>query len=211
MTISTQLFESAKAHLGTWEWAEGHNPKVLNYYALSGHGEVKEDEVPWCAAFVGAVLAINGLPNTGSLLARSYADYGEEVSLNAGQTGDIVVLKRGNSSWQGHVGFLHSYQGDKVMLLGGNQGNQVNVSGYSRSKIIAIRRPLQPKASLKDSTTVDSANLATAAGALAPVLGAISSLDWKVVMALGMIGLAIFICMRHVKKERAKWFANGAR
>lgn len=43
------------------------NPVVQAYYKDAGHPEVKHDSVPWCAAFVGAMLARSGIKPSGSL------------------------------------------------------------------------------------------------------------------------------------------------
>ena len=139
-TISEAIHSVARKHIGTWEWADGHNPKVLAYYAASGHPEIRDDETPWCAAFVGAVLGEAGLPNTGSLLARSYLKYGHHIDVSQARPGDIVVLTRGNSTWQGHVAFFDRLENGCVYLLGGNQRDQVNISDYPASKIIGVRR-----------------------------------------------------------------------
>lgn len=72
MQIGVLIDRTARADLGVWEWAEGDNPRVLAYYREAGVPQ-DHDEVPWCAAFVGAVLARCGVQGTGSLLARSYA------------------------------------------------------------------------------------------------------------------------------------------
>ena len=54
--------------------------------------------------------------------------------------GDVVVFKRGNSSWQGHVAFFVKDKGALIEVLGGNQSNAVNVKGYQASKLLGIRR-----------------------------------------------------------------------
>ena len=35
---------------GTFEWADGSNPRVEQYHATSGG--VAKDDIPWCASFV---------------------------------------------------------------------------------------------------------------------------------------------------------------
>ena len=157
-TINDIILTEAKKSEGTWEWAgDEHNPKVLAMYADAGHPEIRNDEVPWCAAFVGSVLAKVGIRNTGSLLAKSYLKWGEDVeALAFAEPGDVVVLHRGTKSWQGHVGFLIKYDAHHVWLLGGNQGNQVNVTPYpifvnGENKLAGIRRAKRPKSSVAQS------------------------------------------------------------
>ena len=137
-----KVYEIAERELGTWEWAEGHNPTVVNYFAEVGHEWVKDDETAWCAAFVGAMLRRAGLSHTGKLDARSYLDWGVEVPLSEAERGDVVVLWRGRpDGWKGHVAFLHEItESGDLMLLGGNQGNQVNVTKYSKDRLLGVRR-----------------------------------------------------------------------
>jgi len=142
MKYNGAILEVAGQHKGLKEWAGAkHNPQIVAFFNAVGQGWVKDDETPWCAAFVGAVLAEIGLQGTGKLNARSYKGWGQHVSMQDAQAGDIVVLWRGTrNGWQGHVAFLVRFDGDKVILRGGNQGNQVSDAGYSVGRILAIRR-----------------------------------------------------------------------
>lgn len=140
-------YEMAKAEVGTVEWANGNNPKVVAYFKDSGNPGVMDDETAWCAAFVGAMLKRAGIKGTGKLNARSYLDWGTPVARKDAQPGDVVVFKRGNSSWQGHVAFFVKDRGALIDVLGGNQSNAVNIKGYHSAALLGIRRP--PKATAK--------------------------------------------------------------
>ena len=140
-------YELAKAEVGTVEWAKGNNPKVVAYFKDSGNPGVTDDETAWCAAFVGAMLKRAGIKGTGKLNARSYLDWGTPVDRKNAQPGDVVVFKRGNSSWQGHVAFFVKDRGALIDVLGGNQSDAVNVKGYQAAALLGIRRP--PKAQVK--------------------------------------------------------------
>lgn len=136
------ILEVAGSQLGQAEIPGArHNPVILKMFAESGHDWVQDDETPWCAAYVNAVLGSLGLPHTGKLNARSYETYGTEVSVQNAIPGDIVVFWRGSpNSWQGHVAFLVKFDGDKVIVRGGNQGDKVSDAAYPTSRIVAIRR-----------------------------------------------------------------------
>ncbi|MFN3953204.1 MAG: TIGR02594 family protein [Pararhodobacter sp.] len=136
------ILEAAGAYLGVEEWPGArHNPVIQGFFAASGHNPNEPDETPWCAAFVGAVLAELGLPNTGRLNARSYLDWGVPVDLREARPGDVVVLWRGQPrGWQGHVGFLVGFEGDRIILRGGNQGNRVSDAPYPISRLLGLRR-----------------------------------------------------------------------
>lgn len=133
-------YELAQKEVGTVEWEKGDNPKVVAYFKDSGNAWVKDDETAWCAAFVGAMLKRAGIKGTGKLTARSYLDWGVPVERKDARPGDIVIFERGNSSWQGHVGFFVKDRGALIDVLGGNQSNAVNVKGYQASKLLGIRR-----------------------------------------------------------------------
>jgi uncharacterized protein (TIGR02594 family) len=133
----------AKAEIGTREIVGAvHNDRVVGYFAEVGHPEVKDDETAWCAAFVGAMMKRAGYPHTGLLTARSYANYG--VPANGPEPGCIVVMKRNNSTWQGHVGFVVKAYGGTIEVLGGNQSNSVNVTPYPSIDVLAYRWPIAP-------------------------------------------------------------------
>lgn len=94
----------------------------------------------WCAAFVNAVLAANGLEGTGKLNARSFLGYGKDAT-NDPQQGDIVVLRRGNNDAQGHVGFFQGFDAKgNVRVLGGNQGDKVSTQSFDKRDVLGIRR-----------------------------------------------------------------------
>ena len=140
----TTAYDLAKAEVGTVEWAKGDNPKVVAYFKDSGNPGVTNDETAWCAAFVGAMLRRAGVKSTGALNARSYLDWGTPVDRKNALPGDVVIFKRGSSSWQGHVAFFVKDRGALIDVLGGNQSNAVNVKGYQAAALLGIRRP--PKA-----------------------------------------------------------------
>ncbi len=57
------------------------------------------------------------------------------------QQGDIVVLRRGKNSAQGHVGFFEGFdQRGNVKVLGGNQSDGVNTKSFNRNDVLGFRR-----------------------------------------------------------------------
>jgi len=109
------------------------------------------DEVPWCSAFLNFVAWLLRLPRSKSLLARSWLGVGVPIDLEAACPGyDIVILSRqageeeppgpDNLTAPGHVGFFAGLQGRHVLLLGGNQGNTVNIQAYDKGRILGVRR-----------------------------------------------------------------------
>jgi hypothetical protein len=74
------------------------------------------------------------------LNARSYLDWGVPVEPSEARQGDIGVIPRGTSGWQGHVFFIDRVEGAWVWGLGGNQDDAVNVKRYAMSKLLGVRR-----------------------------------------------------------------------
>jgi uncharacterized protein (TIGR02594 family) len=96
--------------------------------------------VAWCAAFVGHCLERAEIRSTRKLTARSYLDWGVPVEVTDAQQGDLGLIPRGSSSWQGHVFFIDRIEGQWVWGLGGNQDDAVNVKRYPVSKLLGVRR-----------------------------------------------------------------------
>ena len=119
------------------------NSTIMQCYKECGHPEIKHDETPWCAAFVGAMLYRANLKGTGGLSAREYEGWG--VSLKFPIYGCIGVKKRVGSGWVGHVGFVVAVNPQQIVMLGGNQGDAVSVAAFDRSQFTAFRWPKEFK------------------------------------------------------------------
>lgn len=125
-----------------------HHPAIMAMLTLD-MAWPEADEVPWCSAFTNWIAWHLRLPRSKSLLARSWLGVGTPA-LIADVGFDVVVLQRGggdqpgpeNQTAPGHVGFFAGMDEDRVLVLGGNQNDAVNVSSYPRSRILGIRRLL---------------------------------------------------------------------
>lgn len=209
-------YAEARQHIGLWEWkGDDHNPQIIQWFADVGHDWVVDDETAWCAAFVGAMLKAGGFPHTGALNARSYIEYGEHVKLEDAQPGDIVVFSRGDiKGWQGHVGFFVKREGDQIMVLGGNQGNQVNVKPYpingKTSSLLAVRRPKAERTSPAQTKTVkvSAAQMATGLTATGTAVAALDGTAQIIAVAAGVVFVAFGLWFF---RNRIRDFANGVR
>ena len=99
----------------------------------------------WCAAFVNAILELEGIPTNNDhkypLTARAFLDWGSPIEVEDIQKGDLVIFPRGNAGWQGHVGFYYGTTEDgKWIILGGNQSNSVRYDLYNPRNALGIRR-----------------------------------------------------------------------
>ena len=117
------------------------NAHVLAMLRLDGDWP-QGDDVPWCSAFVNYVAWLLRLPRSKSLAARSWLGVGRPVALaDCRADSDVVILWRGDRDGPyGHVGFYASHSLDTVEILGGNQGDEVNVSRYPVERLLGCRR-----------------------------------------------------------------------
>ncbi|NJM10626.1 MAG: TIGR02594 family protein [Synechococcaceae cyanobacterium SM1_2_3] len=135
----------AKAEIGVREFAgAADNPRVVAYFAACGlkASPFTDDETPWCAAFVGAMLANSGFRGTGNAMARSYTRWPGSIKLGGPVYGAVTVIHRvPEHPTQGHVGFLMGKDLNSLALLGGNQNDAVNVAKFARSRLIGYYWP----------------------------------------------------------------------
>jgi uncharacterized protein (TIGR02594 family) len=146
-------FDIAQRFIGIKEMGGNmNNPQIMAMLQLD-NGWPKNDEVPWCSAFVNYICWLLRLPRSKSLAARSWLGVGQKVRtpIDAVAGFDIVVLSRGGGEQPGpevldapgHVGFFAGYSGSNsriIDVLGGNQNDSVNVSKFDTSRILDIRR-----------------------------------------------------------------------
>jgi uncharacterized protein (TIGR02594 family) len=131
--VELPWIKEARKLIGTHE---GVGPKdnstVVQLFVDAGHPEIKHDEVPWCAGFVGACLHRAGVKGTGSLLALSYRLWGTEL---ANPVYGCVATKTRKGG--GHVFFVVGYDPKTrtVYGLGGNQNDQVSIARFKRSEL----------------------------------------------------------------------------
>lgn len=116
------------------------NPRIIEYFnELGFDGSKLHDETSWCAAFANWVLKKAGLEYQKTLNARSFLDIGWMTETP--KLGDVVIYWRESpDSWKGHVGFYINEKYGYIWTLGGNQGNQVQISAYPKNKVLGYRR-----------------------------------------------------------------------
>jgi uncharacterized protein (TIGR02594 family) len=116
-----------------------HNSRILSWWEWCKL-PFRDDETPWCAGFVGAMLEDCGIKSTRSGMARSYEKWGQPCGPIKGA---IVTFWRGSkSSGSGHVGFVTGKdQYGNIMVLGGNQGDEVNIKPFDTARVTGYRWP----------------------------------------------------------------------
>jgi uncharacterized protein (TIGR02594 family) len=113
-----------------------NNPRVIQMFKEAGHPEISSDGVAWCAAATGAWLKEAGFKPSGSLLALSYAKWGQPL---AGPVVGAIACRTRTGG--GHVGFVVSTAPGVVNLLAGNQSDAVNIAAHPRNAFVAFRWP----------------------------------------------------------------------
>lgn len=134
--------DRARAHVGLREIkGPKHNSRIVGWWQAM-KAPFRDDETPWCGAFVGGVLAECCMPVAkNGASARAWLAHGRPLAIPA--VGAIVVFWRGSpSGWSGHVGFVVGCdRAGNLMVLGGNQGDQVNIKPFGRNRVLGYRWP----------------------------------------------------------------------
>lgn len=136
--IDPAWLAEARKQIGTREIKGAqHEPKILSWWKAIRRGGIKDDETPWCAAFVGAMLEQVGIVSSRFESAKSYLDWGQPLAAPA--LGCIVVIGREGG---GHVAFCVGQDNwGNLLLLGGNQGDQVCIASFRRDRALGFRWP----------------------------------------------------------------------
>jgi uncharacterized protein (TIGR02594 family) len=133
--------EQAKRALGTKETPGAiATETIINWWKLIGLGGIHSDEVPWCSCFVAAMLTLGGVKGCKGLryeAAKNWLDWGMDL-LGKPKFGCIAVLSRPGGF---HTGFVVGVNDRDVAILGGNQGNQVEVALFRKDRILGYRWP----------------------------------------------------------------------
>jgi len=147
--IEVSAYDIAQRFVGTKEvLGATSNPQVLAMLRLDESSAI-DDAVPWCSAFINYVAWLLRLPRSKSLLARSWLTVGEVISLEEAEPGfDVAIFKRGSGKQPGpevidapgHVGFFAGIDGQKILVLGGNQANCVSISTQQKADLLGVRR-----------------------------------------------------------------------
>lgn len=107
-----------------------HNQTIVKWLSQLG-AWWRDDETPWCGVFTAHCLTAAGraIPKHW-YRAKAYADYGTVLSRPA--YGCLGVMSRTGG---GHVCFvIGETSGDRLVVIGGNQSNQVSIATYPRSR-----------------------------------------------------------------------------
>jgi uncharacterized protein (TIGR02594 family) len=108
------------------------NPRIVEYHSCTTLSAIT-DEVAWCSSFLNWVFKQAGMLGTRSAAAKSWLLWGKEIEKPI--PGCVVVQNH-------HVGLFIKEVPFFVLVLGGNQGDQVKESWFKKSSVISYRWPI---------------------------------------------------------------------
>lgn len=138
--------EIARELVGTKELpGPANNAKIMGWGNALGAKilgiKYTADSVPWCGLFAAWCIKQAGFtPPPIAIRAKAWESFGVALPLNLRPPeGAIVVFTRAGG---GHVGFVVGWHSNgDVDVLGGNQGDAVNVRRFPKDRISAFRWP----------------------------------------------------------------------
>ena len=169
--VNSDIINEARKYIGLRESVNGKsNPIILDWYKELGLPGIKDSiNIAWCGTFISIVAKRCGrkyiTAKENFMLARNWSKFNQSTKLDKPCVGCVVVFWRGSpTGWQGHVGFVAGK--DKLgnlMVIGGNQSNQVKISPYGKDRVIGYYwlpksdgSDKQPEPSLYNLTLISS-------------------------------------------------------
>jgi uncharacterized protein (TIGR02594 family) len=112
-----------------------HNAQILGMWERLKL-PFRDDETPWCAGFVNAMVQDAGLSivkkNRAAALGWRWNEYG--TRLDGPALGTIMSMERPGKPGSGHMTIVAGRSNDwRILGLGGNQGNAVSINPYHPS------------------------------------------------------------------------------
>jgi len=125
----------------------GSNPQILAWLRLDNKWP-NDDAIPYCSAFANWIAWILRCPRSKNLRARSWLNVGTPIDIeNARPENDVVILRQKITDpgpdiieHPGHVTFFAGMDGSRILGLGANQHDSVNITLFDRTLILGVRR-----------------------------------------------------------------------
>ncbi len=143
MSQSSRLGElswiaEARTHIGLREVPGPKNNSVILGWLRKLRAWWSDDATPWCGSFAATCLTDAGLtPPKDWYRATSWLAL--PVALSRPAYGCVVVFTRDGG---GHVGFVVGKdRAGNLMVLGGNQGDAVNIKPFALNRVAGYRWP----------------------------------------------------------------------
>jgi uncharacterized protein (TIGR02594 family) len=136
--IEPKWLTIARGDIGTAEIPGPETDVKIRGWLRSLRAWWDDDATPWCGVAMAAWMQQAGytLPKFW-MRARDWATWGQY--LHGPEVGCVVVFSREGG---GHVGLVVGRDKDwNLMVLGGNQGDAVNIKPFSLDRVLAYRWP----------------------------------------------------------------------
>ncbi|WP_311155657.1 TIGR02594 family protein, partial [Prevotella histicola] len=139
-SANTPWMDIATSQIGVSEIpGNKSNPQIVAYHATTCRST--SDATPWCSSFVNWSLNEAGIRGTNSASSQSWLTWGKRISKPV--YGCIAVLSYGGG--HGHVAFVVGMNArGNIILLGGNQHDQVNLSPFKAKMTYVYPRGYTP-------------------------------------------------------------------
>lgn len=121
-------------------------PRIGEMYKAAGASpDMDDSRVSWCSAAMNDWVKKEGLAGTNSLLGKSWAALPNARALDIKRAiprASICMFRYSGVSWQAHVAMALADLGDRIMVIGANQGNSVSIMTWPKSALIAAVWPV---------------------------------------------------------------------
>jgi uncharacterized protein (TIGR02594 family) len=146
--------EYAEKHIGLTEIKGPTSAPQIKKWLSSLRAWWTDDETPWCGVFVAACLSYSWLKYPKAYYrAKAYLEWGTRIDTPV--YGCVVIFERAGG---GHVGFVVGIdEKNRLMVLGGNQGNKVSVAPFDKSRVAGYRWPSEQGYTLTPPPLIASA------------------------------------------------------
>jgi len=134
----TKWIDEARKHIGLKEIKGSGVNLTIQSWLSNLRAWWSEDETPWCGTFVAQCIKSVGYPLPKHWYrAKDWLNWGQAVREPC--YGCIVVFGRDGG---GHVGFVVGKdEANRLMVLGGNQGDMVRTSPFAVNRVLGYRVP----------------------------------------------------------------------
>lgn len=136
-----EWYKLASREIGTREEGDNSGAAIARYRQLAQCGQ---DHDPWCAIFANAMFALCNppVPGTKSASSQSFRSNGNFVKIDGPAVGAVTVFWRiSPDSGKGHVGFYRGETSESIYVLGGNEGDMVQIEPMSKNQLIGYWWP----------------------------------------------------------------------
>ncbi|SUH67500.1 Uncharacterised protein [Salmonella enterica subsp. enterica serovar Oranienburg] len=136
--IEPRWLIEARKHIGLTEIKGAkHNPEIVQFWRDIKRGGIKDDETPWCAAFVGAMLERVGIRSTRFESAKILSGLGREIRYTGIRMYRCIYPRR---RWARRLRCRTPRQW-RSACPGWNQGDAVNIRAFPTSRVSGYRWP----------------------------------------------------------------------